>query len=68
MYQAALTEKIARIDAETSSTKAAHDALKERWRRIRAGLCAEAFSCRALAVRLRMSLERRGISAHDTWR
>ena len=53
-YQAALAEKIARIDAEKARTKAAHDALNEHWRRMKADLCANTFSRRTRAVRLRM--------------
>ena len=56
-YQAALAEKIARIDAEKARSREAHEGLKERWQRMKADLSAKTFSRRTRAVRLRMMRE-----------
>lgn len=53
-YQAALAEKIARIDAEMARNAASREWLKRRWQRMKAQLYAEPLTRRTRAIRMRM--------------
>ena len=55
-YQAALAEKVARIDKEKARSTASHGWLKEKWQRMKADLYATTCSHRTRAVRMRMML------------
>lgn len=55
-YQAALAEKVARIEEEKARCAASHDWLKDKWQRMKADLCATTSSRRTRAVRMRMML------------
>lgn len=55
-YQAALAEKIARIDAEKARNEASREWLKGRWQRMKEQLYAEVLARRTRAIRMRMML------------
>lgn len=55
-YQAAIAEKIIRVDEENARTAASHGWLKEKWKKMKADLYATANSRRTRAVRMRMML------------
>lgn len=55
-YQAALAEKIARIDAEKARNEASREWLKGRWQRMKEQLYAEVLTRRTRAIRMRMML------------
>ncbi len=55
-YQAALAEKIARIDAEKARSTASHGWLKEKWQKMKGDLYATTYSHRTRSVRVRMML------------
>ena len=55
-YQAALAEKVAKIDEEKARSTASHGWLKEKWQRMKADLYATTYSHRTRAVRIRMML------------
>ena len=55
-YQAALAEKIARIDEEKARSTASHGWLKEKWQKMKGDLYATTYSHRTRTVRMRMML------------
>ena len=55
-YQAALAEKITRVDEEKARTAASHGWLKEKWQKMKTDLYATTNSRRTRAVRMRMML------------
>ena len=55
-YQAALAEKITRIDAEKARNEASREWLKGRWQRMKEQLYAEVLTRRTRAIRMRMML------------
>ncbi len=55
-YQAALAEKVARIDEEKARSAASHGWLKEKWQKMKGDLYATTYSRQTRAVRMRMML------------